>query len=76
MAEKTLDELKDIADGLGLKYHPTISAAKLADKIEEFATGPAEEPVAEPAKKKTPDEIRKAATKLIRVPGETFGSLI
>jgi hypothetical protein len=66
MAEKTLDELKDIADGLGLKYHPTISAAKLADKIEEFASEPEEAPVA-PAKKKTPKEIRQAATKLVRV---------
>ena len=66
MAEKTLDELKDIADGLGLKYHPTISAAKLADKIEEFATEPEEVPVA-PAQKKTPKEIRQAATKLVRV---------
>jgi hypothetical protein len=66
MAEKTLDELKDIADGLGLKYHPTISAAKLADKIEEFASEPEEAPVAS-AKKKTPKEIRQAATKLVRV---------
>lgn len=66
MAEKTLDELKDLADGLGLKYHPTISAAKLADKIEEFASEPEEAPVA-PTKKKTPKEIRQAATKLVRV---------
>jgi hypothetical protein len=66
MAEKTLDELKDIADGLGLKYHPTISAAKLADKIEEFASEPEEAPVA-PAQKKTPKEIRQGATKLVRV---------
>lgn len=66
MAEKTLDELKDIADGLGLKYHPTISAAKLADKIEEFATEPEEVPVV-PAQKKTPKEIRQTATKLVRV---------
>lgn len=67
MAEKTLDELKDIADGLGLKYHPTISAAKLADKIEEFASEPEEAPVAPAKKKKTPKEIRQAATKLVRV---------
>lgn len=66
MAEKTLDELKDLADGLGLKYHPTISAAKLADKIEEFASEPEEAPVA-PTKKKTPKEIRQDATKLVRV---------
>ncbi len=66
MAEKTLDELKDLADGLGLKYHPTISAAKLAEKIEEFAAVPEEAPVAK-TKKKTPQEIRKAATALVRV---------
>lgn len=34
--EKTIEELRVEADGLGIKYHPKTGATKLAEKIEEF----------------------------------------
>ncbi len=62
-----LDALKQIADNMGLKYHPSISLEKLKDKVEK-----AREPVAT----KTVEKLNKMdarkdhiaeATKLVRV---------
>ena len=66
MAEKTIEELKDLADELGIKYHPSISASKLADKIDNFAEVE-EEPEPDPTPIRTAAEIRKEATALVRV---------
>lgn len=65
MSEKTIEELKDFADSLDIKYHPSISAEKLAEKIEN--AGKVEEPeVEEPVKAETPEELKKEATALVR----------
>ena len=62
-----LDALKQIADNMGLKYHPSISLEKLKDKVEK-----AREPVATKAVEKLNKmDARKdyiaEATKLVRV---------
>ena len=55
----TLDELKQEADDLGLKYNKNIGANKLQEKIEEFyeaqeTSGPAVEAAVEEKAKETP----------------------
>ncbi len=62
-----LDALKQIADNMGLKYHPSISLEKLKDKVEK-----AREPVAtKTVEKLNKMDARKThiaeATKLVRV---------
>lgn len=60
---------KQLADDLGLKYHPTIGLDKLKEKIAEFvANGASEEEESEaPAKaRRTPAEIKADALKLVR----------
>lgn len=75
-----LTVLKDRADRLGLKYHPSISADKLREKIAahladqpdpEAKTAPAAAPVAEAAAVETPGQkrfrLKQEALKLVRI---------
>lgn len=69
-----LEELKNLADELGVKYHPSISAEKLKEKLDAVmgdAPGKNEssEPVVEKplSRKEIEDASRRAAGELIRV---------
>jgi len=68
MIDKSLDELKTLADSLGVQYHPSIGKEKLIEKIEAAAGTPEAEPEAAEAKEEvTPEELRKQAKRLVRV---------
>ena len=73
LVEDELEVLKAHADGLGVKYHPSISLAKLKEKVSEWLEENAaeEEVEAEKPKKETAAQLkarkRKEATALVRI---------
>ncbi len=71
LEEKSLPELRDIADSIGLEYPKNISAKKLIEKIkkdDEAVEGkPAKIEGVKPKKKETVAEMKKRMNKLVRV---------
>lgn len=70
LEEKSLPELRDIADELGLEYPKNIGKAKLLEKIQEDELAVEGKPAivegVKPKKKETAAEIKKRMNKLIR----------
>lgn len=62
-----LDALKKEADELGLDYHPTIGAEKLAKKLEEFKADAAEESPEPVQPKLSIGEIKRKASEKVRI---------
>ena len=72
MSEQTaetleLDALKETATELGISFHPNISLEKLKIRVADAMVNPTPEPVAEGPTEKTPEEVKAAALKLVRV---------
>ena len=71
LEEKSLSELRDIADEIGLEYPKNIGKLKLIEKIKEDDEAvegkPAKIEGVKPKKKETVSEMKKRMNKLIRV---------